>query len=204
MRRKAWGEDKKVWLKPTPYWLIFGSLIIVYATAAAYSPRIVSGMDILLTPLTQTLIFFGLGIKKPFMDGAMPQGFYVNLTGISIWGALACNTASVLYFYRYKWLVPTNGELKERMLKTKRNWSLLRAWLTVFLVLALLSIGCGLFFLNGINGWFVFHVPSLTVTVFITIFFLFLPSSLIFASGYFWIKTTITLFYRFFKYIYEV
>lgn len=152
--------------------------IVGYASIGA-SQQMLAWVNQFLTPLVDSLHFIGLGIIKPPMDGPMPVRFYLNLTGLAIWGAFVCNLATITYLvcnrrlYALKFLFET---ARQHAIESY-GWSPNRATYTLqggayFLFLPF-AVFWTLALLNGSHGWFVFHVKGLVVAWETTLVFVF-------------------------------
>ncbi|MDB5775547.1 MAG: hypothetical protein JWP38_1680 [Herbaspirillum sp.] len=195
------AEKQSTWFSQKPFWGGFVTLIVLYTLAGTYSPSMLIWMDVILTPLVQALRFLGLGITTPFMGGAMPKEFYVNLTGIAVWGIVIYNIASVLFLYTCKWTFPSTDESRQRALKNKPNWGPVRTWMTAVTVFFFIATYCTLCLLNGINGWFVFHMHGFFLTAAWPVFFLLLPGSLLIALWFYLSKLVVAALAAFVKFM---
>ena len=156
-------NKERTWFRQKPYVFTTAGLLILYSLIASSSPETLAWVDQFITPVVGGLRFIGLGITKPFMDGSMPEQFYTNLVGIGVWGVVAYNVRSILWFV-------TKGvqtiDRKAAWQKVRDKWGV--AGLIFYVAASIVFISlfasyCTLTFLNGIHGWFVFHVRDFIV-----------------------------------------
>lgn len=169
-------SSNKTWFHNKPYFLTAVGFLLTYSLIASEWPILLKNINYILSPIVNSLSFIGLGIRKPFIDGPMPSLYYINLTGIGIWSVVIYNIRSVFWYL-------SNGVKKNKAasINSIRNGSkkasafaLLAAFFFVALVIAVFLFG----FLNGLNGWLVFHVSDFLVPVLLIVMCIF-PSSLI-------------------------
>ncbi len=145
-----------------------------YSLIAAFSPRALEWLDLLVTPLTHSLDLIGLGINKPPIDGPMPERFYVNIVGLGVWGIVAYNAASIWWMANGKGFSTLDRKVVWQRMKVR--FGPVGAWLALpvhLLFYALLVAYSALALLNGINGWFAFHVKDFVTPVFVVMTFVF-------------------------------
>ena len=151
------------------------ALTAAYSLIAALSPRALEWLDLLVTPLTHSLDLIGLGINKPPIVGPMPERFYVNIVGLGVWGIVAYNAASIWWMANEKGF----GALDRKVVwqqRMKVRFGAVGAWFALpvhLLFYALLLTSSALALLNGINGWFAFHVKDFVTPVFVVMTFVF-------------------------------
>ncbi len=176
-------NKERTWFRQKPYVFTTTGLLILYSLIASSSPETLAWVDQFITPVVGGLRFIGLGITKPFMDGPMPEQFYTNLVGIGVWGVVAYNVRSVL------WFVMRGGRIADR----REAWGPIRdKWGVTGLRLAiagsvlfgaLFVCYCTLTFFNGIHGWLVFHVHDFIVPPAFVMMWVF-PGALIIGLGW--------------------
>lgn len=160
-----WAQPQKerTWFRQKPYVFITAGLLILYSLIASKSPEALARVDYFLTPIIDSLRFIGLGITKPFMDGPMPERFYTNMVGIGVWGVVAYNLRSVLWFVVRRGRIADRREVWDQLKDKWGVWGMRLAIVGSVLLGALFAGYCTLTFLNGIHGWLVFHVRDFIV-----------------------------------------
>lgn len=170
--------QEPTWFSQKPYFLAPLSLLMIYSLMASASPELLALTDEVITPLVDSLHYIGLGITKPFMDGPMPERYYANLVGIGVWGVVAYNVRTIAWYAARG--VKTIDKTR-KWAKVREKWGVSGLGLAIaaaFLSIVFFASYLVLTLLNGIHGWFVFHVtdmitPILNVAVWI------LPGTLI-------------------------
>lgn len=157
-----------------PYLGVPLCMLAIYSLMATQSQELLATANMVITPLVDGLHYIGLGVTKPFIDGPMPERYYINLVGIGVWGAVIYNLRSILWLAHYDGLL-TVPDVGIRRVQETRDWSSRRAWVTVhiFLVATLLPM-CGYSLaslLNSVHGWFVFHVKDSLTPILLIITF---------------------------------
>lgn len=118
------------------------------------------------------------------MEGPMPERYYAKLVGIGVWGVVAYNVRTIIWYVSKG--VRTTSK-KEKWVEIKKRWGIVG--LGVAIIFALLSI---IFFasylvltlMNSIHGWFVFHVRDMFTPI-ITVMAWVLPGALI--TAFWWL-----------------
>ncbi len=97
----------------------------------------------------------------------MPQRYYANLVGLGAWGVIVYNMTTI-------WWLTTKGfartDKKVAFLRAKEKYGSIGMWfafLVGILGMLLMAIYCTLSFLNGIHGWYVFHVKDFMTPPFV-------------------------------------
>lgn len=157
-------------------WIVYPTVaaLLIYSMIAARAPGALAWVDQFVTPLVNSLRFVGLGIAKPFIDGPLPGRFYSNIVGIGVWGVLAYNAVSIWWMANGKGFKAVDRKAIWQRLKVQYGPVGACFALPLSLVFyVLFAMYCTLALLNGINGWFVFHVKDFIVPTFTIMFFLF-------------------------------
>lgn len=159
-------------------WAVSIFFIVLYTYSGFHSQKMLGILDGALDPIIYVIKNAGVDIRSPFMDGKLSESFYIHLANISVLGAILFNFFSVISYFRQSKLSKAE-EVEQRMKKINPNWSRFRTWLTACLVPFFLLIYCIACFLNGINGWIVFHINEAALIVMWAVVFLLLPGSII-------------------------
>lgn len=153
------------WFPQKPYFLIPLGILVMYSLIASESPELLLLTDKVIAPLVDSLHYIGLGVTKPFMDGPMPERYYANLVGIGMWGVIAYNIRTIIW-YATRGIKTTDK--KRKWEKVREKWGILGLWLVIaaaFLSIILFASYLVLTLLNGIHGWFVFHVTDMLTPI---------------------------------------
>ncbi|OGS72842.1 MAG: hypothetical protein A2063_11000 [Gallionellales bacterium GWA2_60_142] len=177
------SQKERTWFRQKPYVFITAGLLILYSLIASKSPETLAAVDYFLTPIIDSLRFIGLGITKPFMDGPMPERFYTNMVGIGVWGVVAYNLRSVLWFVMKRGRIADRREVWDRLKDKWGIWGMRLAIVSSVLFGVLCAGYCTLVFLNGIHGWFVFHVRDFIVPPAFVMMWVY-PGALVIALGW--------------------
>ncbi len=176
--------QEPTWFSQKPYFLVPLSLLVIYSLIASESPELLALADKVITPLVDGLHYVGLGVTKPFMDGPMPERYYANLVGIGVWGVVIYNIRTIAWY-------ATRGvktiDKTRAWEKVREKWGILGLGLVIaaaFLSTILFASYLVLTLLNGIHGWFVFHVTDM-ITPIINVAAWILPGTLI--TAFWWL-----------------
>ena len=171
----ALSEPKK-WFPQKPILVPLVAALVLYSMIGHGRPELLVWVDKIVTPLVDSLKFIGLGISKPLMDGPMPERFYTNLVGFGVWAVVVYNVAAIRWFLANRQYIGYD-KLREQRLMAKKGWSQRRAWYvlraTILFVMLPVAVYFTLSFLNGIHGWFVFHVKDFVVPTLIVMTWVF-------------------------------
>lgn len=170
--------QEPTWFSQKPYFLVPLSLLVIYSLIATEGPELLALADKVITPLVDGLQYVGLGITKPFMDGPMPERYYANLVGIGVWGVVAYNIRTIVW-YATRGVKTVDKTIK--WAKVREKWGVVGLGLVIaaaFLSIILFASYLVLTLFNGIHGWFVFHVTDM-ITPIINVAAWILPGSLI-------------------------
>ena len=173
---------------------------MLYSLIASESPETLPLIDQFITPIVDSLKFIGLGITKPFMDGPMPEQFYANMVGIGVWGVVTYNLRSILWFVMKRGRITDRREVWERIKDRRGIWGMRLSIVSSFFFCALFTCYCALTFLNGIHGWFVFHVRDFIVPPVCVMMWVY-PGALIIGAGWSLIWHVGFIFLKFYQWI---
>ena len=176
-------QKEKTWFRQKPYVFTTAGLLMLYSLIASRNSEALVWVDQFVTPIVDSLRFIGLGITKPFMDGPMPEQFYVNMVGIGVWGVVAYNVRSIMWFAMRGGRIADRGEAWGPI---RDKWGVTGLRLAIassVLFGALFACYCTLTFLNGIHGWLVFHVRDFIIPPAFVMMWVF-PGALIIGLGW--------------------
>lgn len=150
-------------------WFVFGAGVLVslaYAALGVASASAVAEMTRVMKPWMDLLGSFGLQIRRPPIDGALPKDAYLVMTGIQVWVAIAYAVGLVARLWLTRRPLSEPRKIVIDRLMAQRGFSRVGAEVAFHLLCGLLVV-LGVFFswclLNGLHGYFVFRVDAYRV-----------------------------------------
>lgn len=187
--------DREKWFSQAPIFLPIIGIAFAYPLIAAFNSTLLGWIDVVLSPTVDALRWIGMGIDKPPMDGPFPTRFYLNETGIVVWGAVIYNAITFAYLIIKRRPMSRNPEKALQRLIEKHRWGRVRAWFAVRSAVFLFGVPfaayCTACLLNGIHGWFVFHIDEYSAVALPLLVFV-LPGAL---AGMMWLAIAEYFFY---------
>ncbi len=152
------------WFRMGPLMVIDISMTVFYVIVGTFFPHVRESVDIALSPMMSGLDLVGLGVRRPSLLGSLDLIYYKNLIGIGVFFSVVLNVYSIGYVLINKKSAGISCREAHRRLVVTKGRGRLRTWVTLHLRMYLgigsLAAFASFSLLNGIFGWWVFHVAK--------------------------------------------